>query len=30
MGPICGYFIFENGLMEFRIKNDVAIAQCSF
>ncbi len=26
MGPICGYCIFENGLMEFRIKNDVGIA----
>ncbi len=26
MGPICGYCIFENGLMEFRIENDVSIA----
>ncbi len=23
MGPICGYCIFENGLMEIIIKNDV-------
>jgi Zn ribbon nucleic-acid-binding protein len=26
MGPICGYCIFENGLMAFRIENDVSIA----
>jgi hypothetical protein len=25
MGPICGYCIFENGLMEFVIENDVGI-----
>jgi len=25
MGPICGYCIFENGLMEFIIENDVSI-----
>ncbi len=25
MGPICGYCIFENGLMEVIIKNDVRI-----
>jgi hypothetical protein len=25
MGPICGYCIFENGLMEFIIENDVGI-----
>jgi hypothetical protein len=30
MGPICGYGIFENGLMKFLIENDVGIAQCSF
>jgi hypothetical protein len=29
MGPICGYYIFENGLMKFKIKNDVSIAQWS-
>jgi len=28
IGPICGYCIFENGLMEFKIENDVNIA-CS-
>jgi hypothetical protein len=26
MGPICGYCIFENDLLEFKIKNDVGIA----
>jgi hypothetical protein len=26
MGPICGYYIFENGIMEFKIENDVGIA----
>jgi len=26
MGTICGYYIFENDFMEFRIKNDVGIA----
>jgi hypothetical protein len=26
MGPICVYYIFENGLMEFRLENDVGIA----
>ncbi len=32
MGPICGYCIFENGLMEFKIENDVGIAclQCGY
>jgi len=30
MGPICGYCIFENGLIKFIIENDVSIAQCSF
>jgi hypothetical protein len=32
MGPICGYCIFENGLMEFIIKNDVGIAclECGY
>ncbi len=25
MGPICGYCIFENGLMEFILENDVGI-----
>jgi len=25
MGPICMYCIFENGLMEFIIENDVGI-----
>jgi hypothetical protein len=25
-GPIYGYYIFENGLMEFKIKNDEGIA----
>jgi hypothetical protein len=24
-GPICGYYIYENGLMEFIIENDVGI-----
>ncbi len=24
--PICGYCIFENGLMQFKIENDVGIA----
>jgi hypothetical protein len=26
LGPLCGHCIFENGLMEFRIENDVGIA----
>jgi len=26
MGPICGYYIFENGIMEFKIENDVSIS----
>jgi hypothetical protein len=26
MGPICGYSIFENGIMEFIIENAVCIA----
>ncbi len=30
LGPICGYCIFENGLMESKIGNDVGIAECSF
>jgi hypothetical protein len=30
MGPICGYCIFENDLLEFKIKIDVGIAQGSF
>jgi hypothetical protein len=32
MGLICGYCIFENGLMEFIIKNDVGIAclECGY
>jgi hypothetical protein len=32
MGPICGYCIFENDLMEFRIENDVGIAclECEY
>jgi hypothetical protein len=30
MGPICGYCIFENCFMEFKIENDLGIAQCSF
>ncbi len=32
MGPICGYCIFENGLMEFRIENDVSIVclECGY
>ncbi len=32
LGPICGYCIFENGLMEFRIENDVGIAclECEY
>ncbi len=25
MGPICGYCIFENGHMKFKIENDVGI-----
>jgi hypothetical protein len=25
MGPICRYYIFENGLMEVIIENDVSI-----
>ncbi len=30
MRSICGYWIFENGFLKFKIKNDVGIAQCSF
>jgi hypothetical protein len=32
MGPICQYCIFENGLMKFRIENDVNIAylECEY
>jgi hypothetical protein len=30
MGFICGYCIFENGFMDFKIENDVGITQCSF
>ncbi len=32
LGPICGYWIFENGHMEFRIENDVGIAclECGY
>jgi hypothetical protein len=26
MGPICGYYIFENGLTKVRIEKDVGIA----
>jgi hypothetical protein len=25
MGPICGYCVFENGHMKFKIENDVGI-----
>jgi hypothetical protein len=32
MRPICRYYIFENGLMEFKIQNDVGIAclECGY
>jgi hypothetical protein len=30
MRSICGHWIFENGLLKFKIENDVSIAQCSF
>jgi hypothetical protein len=32
MGPICGYYIFENGFMEFKIENDVGISclECGY
>jgi hypothetical protein len=32
MGPICGYYIFKNGLMEFKIEYDIGIAclECGY